>query len=66
MGEGLDRAVLALEILWERSEPKPGCCQLLETQRKRGLGGRLRGLAWGELLMPIASLVANILGSLRV
>ena len=33
----------------------------LESHRKGA-----QGLAWGELLLPIAPLVASLLGSLRV
>ena len=34
----------------------------LESQRKRGLGDRFRGLAWDKLLLVIAPLVTNLMG----
>ena len=38
----------------------------LESQRKGNLGNRFRGLAWDELPLPIAPLVASLERSLRV
>ena len=38
----------------------------LESQRKAGLGGRFRGLAWNDLPLPDAPLVASLTGTLRV
>ena len=38
----------------------------LESQRIGGLGDRFRGLAWDELLLPTAPLVASLVGTLRV
>ena len=35
----------------------------LESQRKGSLGDRVRGLVWGELLLPIAPLVVSLLGN---
>ena len=37
----------------------------LGSQRKGGLGDRFKGLASDELPLPIVSLVANLMGSLR-
>ena len=55
----------SLEMLQERSEPLQGCVGSLKTQRKWGLGGRGRGLALGELLLPITPLVASLMGILE-
>lgn len=38
----------------------------MKSQRKGGLGDRLRVLAWDELALPIASLVASLVGTLSV
>lgn len=48
------------------NEPKQGCFGSLRSQRKGGLGDRFQGFAWDELSLPIALLVASLLGSLRV
>ena len=37
----------------------------LGSQEKRGLEGRFKGLAWDKLLLPIAPLVASLLGLLE-
>ena len=42
-----------------------GAVSSLESQRKGGLGDRFKGLAWDELLLLIAPLVASLVGSLE-
>ena len=49
-----------------RRQPRWGCSDFLESVRKGGLGDRFRGLAWDELFLPIAPLVASLRGTLRV
>ena len=55
-----------LSIEEAAGEPGLGCLSSLGSQRKGGLGGRFRGLAWNELLLSIASLVASLVGTLQV
>ena len=52
-------------MLEERNEPRQGCFGSLRRE-KGGLRERFRGLAQDKLLLPIASLVASLMGSLRV
>ena len=49
----------SLETLWERSDPSGAGVSSLESQRKGNLGNRFRGLAWDELPLPIAPVVAR-------
>ena len=43
-----------------------GCLNSLGSQRKGGLRDRFRGLAWDKLPLPIAALVASLIGTIRV
>ena len=52
-------------MLEERNEPRQGCFGS-QRREKGGLRERFRGLAQDKLLLPIASLVASLMGSLRV
>ena len=49
-----------------RREIRQGCLGSLRSQRKGVLGGRFRGLAQHKPLLPIAPLVASLVGTLRV
>ena len=50
----------------DRSEPKLSCSGLTEKSQKGGLGDRLRGLSRNKLPLPIALLVACLMGTCRV
>lgn len=49
----------SLEMLWERREARQGRCQLTEKSEKNGA-------LETAMLLPVAPLVANLVGSLRV
>lgn len=50
----------------DRREPRRGCCRLTEKSEGRGTWRQRQGVAWDKLPLPVAPLVASLVGTLRV